>query len=122
MLRKPSIDVIFPLVLLLLLIVENYANITEAPTPQPQPNTNSNLPSSVDLAALIDAPRQPSRSHACSSAKSAVQSACVCLLELMETSNLVPATTIGRPREEGPSALEDPVHDFSLFSTSMLAC
>ncbi|KAJ6363498.1 hypothetical protein OIU78_003632 [Salix suchowensis] len=45
MLRKPSIDVIFPLVLLLLLIVENYANITEAPTPQPQPNTNSNLPS-----------------------------------------------------------------------------
>uniref|UniRef100_A0A6N2K5W8 VAN3-binding protein-like auxin canalisation domain-containing protein n=1 Tax=Salix viminalis TaxID=40686 RepID=A0A6N2K5W8_SALVM len=77
---------------------------------------------SVDLAALIDAPRQPSRSHACSSAKSAVQSACVCPQELMETSNLVPATTIGRPREEVPSALEDPAHDFSPFSTSMLAC
>ncbi|KAJ6700077.1 GIBBERELLIN-REGULATED PROTEIN 13 [Salix purpurea] len=78
MLRKPSIDVIFPLVLLLLLIVENYANITEAPTPQPQPNTNSNLPSSVDLAALIDAPRQPSRSHACSSARKCCAK-CLCV-------------------------------------------
>ncbi|KAL9398300.1 hypothetical protein Peur_007261 [Populus x canadensis] len=69
---------------------------------------------SADLVALVDAPRQPSRSHACSSARSAVPSACVCLLELMGTSNLVPATTTGRPRGEAPSALEDLINRFSL--------
>ncbi|CAK7342708.1 unnamed protein product [Dovyalis caffra] len=61
---------------------------------------------SVDLVVLIDAPRQPSRSHACSFAKSAVPRACVCLLELTETSNLALATIIGRPRGEAPNALE----------------
>ncbi|KAJ6912144.1 hypothetical protein NC651_014728 [Populus alba x Populus x berolinensis] len=104
--RRPSINVILSLVLLLLLIVENYANITEAPTPQPQPNTNSNRPPSADLAALVDAPRQPSRSHACSSARSAAPSACVCLPELMGTSNHVPATTTGRPRGEAQVPLK----------------
>jgi hypothetical protein len=53
-----------------------------------------------------DAQKQRSRSHACSSAKSAVQSACVCLRELTGTRNPVLATTIGRPREEDPNALE----------------
>ncbi|XWS43091.1 hypothetical protein CRYUN_Cryun16bG0072000 [Craigia yunnanensis] len=60
----------------------------------------------VGLAALQDAQRHNTRSHACSSAISAASSACVCHRELMETIKSALATTIGRPREEDPSALD----------------
>ncbi|KAJ6700076.1 GIBBERELLIN-REGULATED PROTEIN 13 [Salix purpurea] len=120
MLRKPSIDVIFPLVLLLLLIVENYvssliSSISSSMGARWQQHSSLSLscttcyrlisqrlqplsPSqtqtatfhrtaplkaalilkSVDLAALIDAPRQPSRSHACSSARKCCAK-CLCV-------------------------------------------
>ncbi|EOY32792.1 Uncharacterized protein TCM_040807 [Theobroma cacao] len=55
--------------------------------------------------ALPDALLQHTRSHACSSVRSVVPSACVCLLAHMETNNIAHATTTGRPREEGPNAL-----------------
>ncbi|KAK6244233.1 hypothetical protein QUC31_010642 [Theobroma cacao] len=63
------------------------------------------IPKSAALAALLDVQRHNTGSHACSSARSAAPSACVCHQELMETSNSALATTIGRPREEDPSAL-----------------
>ncbi|KAJ0021452.1 hypothetical protein Pint_30961 [Pistacia integerrima] len=56
--------------------------------------------------AHTDAQPQHTRNHACSSAKNAVQSVCVCPLEPMATSKLALATTIGRPREEAPNALD----------------
>ncbi|XVE61071.1 hypothetical protein DITRI_Ditri06bG0010400 [Diplodiscus trichospermus] len=64
------------------------------------------VPKSADPAAQPDARRHNTRSHACSSATSAAPSACVCRRELMETSKFALATTIGRPREEDPSALD----------------
>ncbi|XVE95852.1 hypothetical protein REPUB_Repub02eG0169800 [Reevesia pubescens] len=63
---------------------------------------------SVDLAAPQDVQRRNIRSHACSSAISAVPSACACHLVLTETSKSALATTIGRPSEEVPSALDTP--------------
>lgn len=61
-----------------------------------------------------DAQKQRSRSHACSSVKSAVPSACVSLQELMGTRNSALATTIGRPREEDPNALDPFFHESSI--------
>lgn len=46
------------------------------------------------------------RSRACSSAKSVVQNAYVCLRGLTATNNPARAITTGRPNEEAPSALE----------------
>jgi len=48
---------------------------------------------------------QLTRSRACSTVTSAVQSVCVFLQEHTGTSRCAPATTTGRPREEAPSAL-----------------
>ncbi|KAF5750255.1 hypothetical protein HS088_TW03G00589 [Tripterygium wilfordii] len=104
MARKQSI-LMLSIVFLLLLLVDNHAAMSEAPTPQPQPNS-SNLPQNVLRDAARDARTQHTRSHAYSSAKNAVQSACACLQELMETSSPALVTTIGRPREEDPNALE----------------
>lgn len=59
------------------------------------------------LIAQQDAQRQHSRSRACSFARSVAPSACVCLLELMETNNFVLVTITGKPREEDPNALEE---------------
>nr|CAD1822009.1 unnamed protein product [Ananas comosus var. bracteatus] len=56
--------------------------------------------------ANIGAPKQLIKSHACSSAKSAVSNASVFLLGLMLTRSLAPATTTGKQREEDPNALE----------------
>ncbi|GAV69370.1 hypothetical protein CFOL_v3_12871 [Cephalotus follicularis] len=63
-------------------------------------------PGSVDQDALEDVQIHNTRSHACSFAKSAVPSACVCLQELMATSKFALATMTGRPREEDPNALD----------------
>src|SRR5574337_1173438 len=60
----------------------------------------------VEVDAKRDAQRQHSRSHACSFVKSAVPNACVCLMELMATSNLVLVTMNGRLKEEAQNALE----------------
>ncbi|KAH1130436.1 hypothetical protein J1N35_001814 [Gossypium stocksii] len=60
---------------------------------------------SVVQDAHRDAQLQHTRNHACSSAKSVVPSACVCLQALTATNNLALATIIGRPREEAPNAL-----------------
>eukprot|EP01018_Ginkgo_biloba_P038045 Gb_03717 [translate_table: standard] len=54
----------------------------------------------------IDAPRCNTIYRACSSIKNVVQNAVVCLLDFMEMSRLVLATTIGRPSEVAPSAHE----------------
>ncbi|BBH02292.1 Gibberellin-regulated family protein [Prunus dulcis] len=59
---------------------------------------------SADRGALLGARPQHTRSLVCFSAKSVVQSACVCLLEHMETSKFALATTTGRPREEDQNA------------------
>ncbi|KAF2299473.1 hypothetical protein GH714_032080 [Hevea brasiliensis] len=45
-------------------------------------------------------------SHACSSVRSAAESACVCLQGIMGIKLFGLATTTGRPRREDPSALE----------------
>ncbi|KAL5745181.1 hypothetical protein ACOSP7_026327 [Xanthoceras sorbifolium] len=60
----------------------------------------------ANRGARIDARLRHTRSHACFSARNAAQSACVCLLELMETSRSALATIIGRPRKEDPNALK----------------
>lgn len=52
-----------------------------------------------------DAQRRNTRSRACSSAKSVVQNACVCLRGLTATNNPALAITTGRPNVEDPSAL-----------------
>ncbi|CAB4278334.1 unnamed protein product [Prunus armeniaca] len=68
---------------------------------------NRPLPSSLmsaDRGALLGARPQRTRSLVCFSAKSVVQSACVFLLEHMETSKFALATTTGRPREEDQNA------------------
>ncbi|KAK6925565.1 hypothetical protein RJ641_007284 [Dillenia turbinata] len=67
---------------------------------------------SVDHGAPQDARQWRTRSRACSSAKNATLSACVCLQALTETSKCVPATIIGRPRKEAPNALR---HNFILY-------
>uniref|UniRef100_A0A2P2JTB8 Uncharacterized protein n=1 Tax=Rhizophora mucronata TaxID=61149 RepID=A0A2P2JTB8_RHIMU len=61
---------------------------------------------SVHRDAPQDAPRRPIRSHACSSARSAVPSAYVCLLEPTETKSPVLVTITGRPRGVDPNAPE----------------
>ncbi|KAL9411613.1 hypothetical protein AB3S75_045252 [Citrus x aurantiifolia] len=61
---------------------------------------------SADHDARQDAQRHNTGSHACSSVKSAVPSACVCLLDFMETSNPALATITGKLREEDRNALE----------------
>lgn len=68
----------------------------------------------VHQGAPPGAQPQHTRSHACSSAKSAVQSACVCLPARMGTNSLALATTTGRPREEGPNALENSCFDWTV--------
>ncbi|RDX97205.1 hypothetical protein CR513_20044, partial [Mucuna pruriens] len=60
----------------------------------------------VGHVAQLDAQTHNTRNPACSSAKSAVPSACVCLLELMATSRFALATTNGRPKGEDPNAPE----------------
>ena len=60
----------------------------------------------VDHVARRGAQRHNTRSHACSSAKNAVQNAYACLLVLMATRKSAPAIIIGRPKEEDLSALE----------------
>ncbi|KAL3526527.1 hypothetical protein ACH5RR_011183 [Cinchona calisaya] len=47
-------------------------------------------------------------SHACSSVKSAAESACACPQAIMGTKPCALATTTGRPRKEDPSALRSP--------------
>ncbi|XVF71409.1 hypothetical protein PTKIN_Ptkin12aG0034600 [Pterospermum kingtungense] len=59
----------------------------------------------VNQDAHIDAQQHHTKSHACSSASSAVPNAYASLLVLMATSKSALATTIGRPRKEDPSAL-----------------
>ncbi|KAJ0042671.1 hypothetical protein Pint_18580 [Pistacia integerrima] len=54
----------------------------------------------------IDAQQHHTRSHACSSAKSAATNAFACLLVFTATSKFALATTTGRPRKEDPNALE----------------
>ncbi|KAG8496905.1 hypothetical protein CXB51_008010 [Gossypium anomalum] len=108
MARKPTIVMLFLGVMLLLLAENNAARSShemsrEAPAPQPQPPGNFTM--SVDLAAVKDVQTRNTRSHACSSATSAAPSACVCRQALTETSKSALATTIGRRREEDPSAL-----------------
>ncbi|KAF7121314.1 hypothetical protein RHSIM_Rhsim13G0216800 [Rhododendron simsii] len=61
---------------------------------------------SAEGSARVGAQRRRTRSHACSSARSVVLNACVCLREPMETSRFALATITGRPREEDPNALE----------------
>ncbi|KAH1114444.1 hypothetical protein J1N35_007822 [Gossypium stocksii] len=70
-----------------------------------QCNATSKYMQSADLAAVKDVQTRNTRSHACSSARSAAPSACVCRQAPTETSKSALATTIGRPREEDPSAL-----------------
>ena len=60
----------------------------------------------VGHVAQVGAQRHNTRSRACSSAKSAVPSAYVCLLGLMATSRFALATTTGRPKGEDPNAPE----------------
>lgn len=55
--------------------------------------------------AVIDARRQRTGSHACSSAKNVVQNVCVCLQGHMETSKNVHATITGKLSKEVPNAL-----------------
>ncbi|KAF3445205.1 hypothetical protein FNV43_RR14899 [Rhamnella rubrinervis] len=57
-------------------------------------------------SAKVVARIQVTRSHACSSAKSAVDHVVVFLLAPMETKVFAVATTAGRPRKEDPNALE----------------
>ena len=59
--------------------------------------------------------RHNTRSHACSSAKSAVPNACVSLQELMATSKSALVIITGRPKEEDPSALEPFNFSISIF-------
>ncbi|XP_027920442.1 uncharacterized protein LOC114178624 isoform X2 [Vigna unguiculata] len=119
--RKLSIVVIF-FVQMLLLVVENHAEIVvstvEAPAPQPhkntthfapppQPNKNTtHFPNNVVHVAEVDVQIRNTRNRVCFSARSVVRSACVCLLELMATSRFALATTTGRPKEEDPNAPE----------------
>ncbi|KAH7557185.1 hypothetical protein JRO89_XS11G0069700 [Xanthoceras sorbifolium] len=103
---RPSIVPMFSICFMFLLLVEHHAtNITdnEAPSPQQQPVQN-HTKSAVHIA-VQDVRRHNTRSHACSFAKSAVPSACVCLLVFMETRSHVLATITGRPREEDPNVL-----------------
>lgn len=60
----------------------------------------------VDHVAQLDVQIHNTRNRVCFSARSAVPSACVCLLELMATSRFALATTTGRPKEEDPNAPE----------------
>ncbi|WVZ07349.1 hypothetical protein V8G54_020695 [Vigna mungo] len=76
-----------------------------APPPQPNKNT-THFPNNVDHVAQLDVQIRNTRNRVCFSARSAVPSACVCLLELMVTSRFALATTTGRPKEEDPNALE----------------
>lgn len=57
----------------------------------------------VGHAAQIDAQIHNTRNRACSSAISAVPSACVCLLDFMATSRSALATTTGKPKGEDPN-------------------
>lgn len=68
-------------------------------------NHLSNL-QSVDQDAATGAQKQHTRSHACSSARNAVQSVCVCQLAPMATSKPALATITGRPRGVDLNALE----------------
>ena len=61
---------------------------------------------SAHQGAQQGAQPQHTKSPACSSAKSVVQSVCVSLLVLTATSKFALATITGRPREEDPN-----VHD-----------
>ncbi|KAK7344977.1 hypothetical protein VNO77_15293 [Canavalia gladiata] len=99
---------VFFLLAMLLFLAESNAGIVATPveaTPPSQPNANNSFKNAV-LVAQTDAPAHTTRSHACSSARSAVPNACVCLLELMETKRCARAITTGRPKEEAPNAHE----------------
>lgn len=74
----------------------------------------------VDHVAQIDAQTHNTRSHVCFSAKSAVPSACVCLLELMAISKFALAITTGRPKEEDQNALK--ICSITLSSLLSLKC
>ena len=67
----------------------------------------------------IDAQIHNTENHACFFVTNAVQSVCVCLLVLMAISNLVLATTIGRPKGEVPSALN--FYTYPKFSNYILS-
>ncbi|CAN0901680.1 hypothetical protein LINGRAHAP2_LOCUS21555 [Linum grandiflorum] len=58
-------------------------------------------------------------SHVCSSATSAAQSACACLLGSTGTRECALATTTGRPSKEAPSALNQ---NFIAFMCRLVCC
>lgn len=77
---------------------------------------------SAEGGARVGAQRRRTRSHACSSARSVVLNACVCLREPMETSRFAPATITGRPREEDPNALENGNTNYYWLPTLLVLC
>ncbi|CAK9322659.1 unnamed protein product [Citrullus colocynthis] len=70
-------------------------------------------PSNAQIDVPLDAEKHSTTSHACSSAKSAAGSACVCRLATMETKPFALATTTGRQRKEDPNALKKNPNSFS---------
>ena len=64
----------------------------------------------AQIGAPLGAGGHNTTNHACSSAKSAAGSACVCPLATTETKPCALATTTGRPRKEDPNALKKPIH------------
>ncbi|KAG6580964.1 hypothetical protein SDJN03_20966, partial [Cucurbita argyrosperma subsp. sororia] len=62
--------------------------------------------SNAQIGAPLGAGGHNTTNHACSSAKSAAGSACVCPLATTETKPCALATTTGRPRKEDPNALK----------------
>ncbi|CAB4308820.1 unnamed protein product [Prunus armeniaca] len=97
---KLSIFMLCVAALMLVLLQANQASTVETSALQQQENYQP----SADRGAPLGARPQHTRSLVCFSAKSVVQSACVCLLEHMETSKFALATTTGRPREEDQNA------------------
>ncbi|GAV58096.1 hypothetical protein CFOL_v3_01630 [Cephalotus follicularis] len=66
-------------------------------------------------SAQGDAARPNIISHACSSVRSAAKSACVCPRGIMGIKMRALATTTGRPRKVDLSALEQYLHNYSIY-------
>ncbi|KAL2326028.1 hypothetical protein Fmac_025086 [Flemingia macrophylla] len=103
-----SISIFCVVLMFLLLLAESHVEIdvaaieTPAPAPVIQPSKNDGT--SEGSLQPQDARTHITRSHACSSVKSAVPNACVCHLEPTATRRSALATTTGKPKGEDPNA------------------
>ncbi|CAN6695033.1 unnamed protein product [Malus baccata var. baccata] len=113
------LSIVMLCVALILVLLEPNRGASTVETSAFQQQRQGNYQPSVHRDVQVGARLQHTRSLVCFSAKSVAPSACVCLLEHMETNKFALATITGRPREEDQNVPKDftPTYAFYIYNS-----